>query len=407
MEYQSYTLPNGIRIVHLPADTPVCYCGYAVNAGTRDELVAEYGMAHFTEHMLFKGTSKRRSHHILNRMESVGGEINAYTTKEDTFVYSIFLEPHFERGVELLSDILFHSIFPSSEIEKEKEVVLDEINSYKDNPSELIFDEFENMLFNGHELGRNILGEENTIEAFSSEAVSSFVSRTYLPSEIVFFSLGRIDFKKVTHLIHKFTEGIEARFGAHPRFAPESYTPRKEVIAKDTHQCHAIIGNRAFGLYEEMRRSSFYLLNNILGGPGMNSRLNVALREKRGWVYNVESSFVSFTDTGVFSVYFGCDPKNVERCLNGVYKELRRFRNERLTTAQLEAAKKQVYGQIGVSTDNRENLSLSMGKSFLRFNKFDSLEELFGRIDKITSSDLLDVANEVFEESLLTSLIYK
>lgn len=344
---------------------------------------------------------------MLNRMEVVGGELNAYTTKEDTFVYTVFMAEHIWRAVDLLTDIVFHSTFPEAELEKEIDVVLDEINSYKDNPSDLIFDDFENMLFRGHELGHHILGDEESVQRFTSETVISFTRRLYTPQRMVFFSCGNLDFRKLTAQMESFMAGVSGAVYGGRRRAPQSYEPQTLYVEKDTFQCHAVLGNRAYGLDEERERTAFYLLNNILGGPGMNSRLNVSLRERMGLVYTVESSFVPFTDTGMFSVYFGCDPKNEERCLGGVRKELRRFCDERLSASQLQAAKRQMYGQMGVATDNRESLALGMGKSFLRFQKYDSLETRFARIESITTSDLLEVANRVFDPTQLTTLIYK
>ena len=405
-DYFSHILPNGLRIVHLPSASPVSYCGFAVNAGTRDEEMDEFGLAHFVEHMIFKGTEKRKSWHILNRMENVGGELNAYTTKEETFVYSIFMEEHFRRAFELLSDLVFHSQFPEQEIEKEVDVILDEINSYEDSPSELIFDEFENLLFDGHALGHNILGDEQSLLGFGSESGKSFMRRFYAPENMVFFSMGRIPFKKIVQMAESTLSDIAFPMAARNRTAPGELLPVSRQIHKDTHQAHVLIGGRAYSMHDE-KRLPLFLLNNLLGGPGMNNRLNVSLREKNGLVYNVESNVTSYTDTGLASIYFGTDPKNKEKAIRLVYKELAKLREVKLTATQLAAAKKQVIGQLGVSGDTREGLFLGLGKSFLHYNRYDTLPEVFAKVEKLTAGEIREVANEIFAPERLFSLIYQ
>lgn len=393
-------------MVHLPSDSPVSYCGYAVGAGTRDEQADEFGLAHFVEHMMFKGTDKRRAWHILNRMENVGGELNAYTTKEETFVYSIFMEEHFERAFELMTDLVFHSRFPRQEIEKEVDVILDEINSYEDSPSELIFDEFENMLFEGHALGHNILGDEASLLRFDTETGCSFMRRFYAPENMVFFSMGRKDFGRIVKMAERLLSDISFPAAARNRQAPAPVVPFRRQVGKETHQAHVLIGGRAFSMHDE-RRVPLFLLNNLLGGPGMNSRLNVSLREKHGLVYNVESNVTSYTDTGVAGIYFGTDPKNREKATRLVHQELARICGTRLSPAQLSAAKKQLVGQLGVSGDNREGLFLGLGKSYLHYNRYDTLPEVFAQIEEITAEQLQEVANEVFVPDRLFSLVYE
>lgn len=405
-EYQSYTLKNGLRIIHKPHESNVSYCGFIVNAGTRDENTDEFGMAHFVEHMLFKGTEKRKSFHILNRMESVGGEINAYTNKEETVIYSIFLEEHFARAFELLTDLTFHSTFPQKEIDKEIEVVIDEINSYEDSPSELIFDEFENIVFRDSQLGHNILGKAESLKTFDTIKTRSFVQRHYSPENIVFFSLGKTDMKKIIYRAEKYLSEIETSAYDYKRTGPDEIAPIHEKVNKDTMQAHALIGCRCYDL-QSTKRKTLHLLNNILGGPGMNSRLNISLREKRGYVYNVESSMTGYTDTGIFSIYFGSDKKNADKCIDLVLKELKLLRETKLTSSQLSAAKKQLIGQIGVSSDNHENLALGLGKSFFHYNHFNSMPETIQKIESISSEDLLDVANEILDEKRLSYLIYR
>ena len=360
----------------------------------------EFGLAHFVEHMIFKGTEKRKSWHILNRMENVGGELNAYTTKEETFVYSIFMEEHFRRAFELLSDLVFHSQFPEQEIEKEVDVILDEINSYEDSPSELIFDEFENLLFDGHALGHNILGDEQSLLGFGSESGKSFMRRFYAPENMVFFSMGRIPFKKIVQMAESTLSDIAFPMAARNRTAPGELLPVSRQIHKDTHQAHVLIGGRAYSMHDE-KRLPLFLLNNLLGGPGMNNR------EKNGLVYNVESNVTSYTDTGLASIYFGTDPKNKEKAIRLVYKELAKLREVKLTATQLAAAKKQLIGQIGVASDNFENNALGMAKTYLHYHKYESSELVFKRIEALTAEQLLEVSNEMFAEEYLSTLIYR
>lgn len=407
MSYSTFTLPNGLRIIHTPSPTNVAYCGFAIDAGTRDEQPQEQGMAHFVEHLIFKGTQKRKAWHILNRMENVGGDLNAYTNKEETVIYSAFLKEHFNRAAELLTDIVFHSTFPGNEIEKEVEVIIDEIQSYEDSPAELIFDDFEELIFPQHPLGRNILGNPKFLRQFTCKDAQSFVHRYYQPNNMVFFVLGNLPFHKIVHTLEKLTaDVIFSTTKRQSRIAPDTYYPKNLTINKDTHQAHIMIGGRGYHAYDE-RRTGLYLLNNILGGPGMNSRLNVSLREKKGLVYNIESNLTSYTDTGTFCIYFGCDPQDINKCISLVHKELKRLRDKKLTNQQLTAAKKQIIGQIGVANDNFENNALNMGKYFLHYQNYEDKEKVFKRIEGLTSSQLLDIANEMFAEDYLSTLIYQ
>ena len=405
MELNQHTLPNGLRIIQAPSATPVAYGGFTIDAGTRDEADNEQGMAHFVEHLIFKGTEKRRAWHILNRMERVGGDLNAFTNKEETTIYTAFLADDFARAAELLADITFHSVFPSQEIGREVEVILDEIQSYEDSPSELIFDDFEELLFHGHPLGRNILGDPVRLRGFGSADALGWTRRFYTPSNMVFFLRGNVDFRRVVRTLEKLAGDREPGTLNRRTLPLPPYEPASQTLRRDTHQAHVMLGRRSYDAHSN-RRTGLYLLNNILGGPGMNSRLNVALRERRGLVYNVESNLTSYTDTGVMSIYFGCDPADVGTCLELVYKELARLRNVRLTDARLSAAKKQIIGQIAVASDNFENLALDMGKTFLHYGRYEDSAELYARIEALTSSELLDIANEMFDESTLSTLIY-
>lgn len=406
MQYNIHTLSNGLRIIHEPSSSKVAYCGFAVDAGTRDEAENEQGMAHFVEHLIFKGTRKRKAWHILNRMENVGGDLNAYTNKEETVIYSAFLTEHFGRALELLADIVFHSTFPQNEIEKETEVIIDEIQSYEDTPSELIFDDFEDMIFRNHPLGRNILGRPDLLKKFRSEDAMAFTSRFYQPSNMVFFVLGDFNFQKIVRQVEKLLVDLPLVTVENQRTIPPLYVPEQLVVHKETHQAHVMIGSRGYNAYDD-KRTALYLLNNILGGPGMNSRLNVSLRERRGLVYTVESNLTSYTDTGAFCIYFGTDPEDVDTCLKLTYKELKRMRDVKMTSSQLMAAKKQLIGQIGGASDNNENNALGMAKTFLHYNKYESSESVFRRIEALTAEGLLEVANEMFAEEYLSTLIYR
>ena len=405
MEYTTYTLPNGLRMIHMPAQSPVAYCGYAVNAGARDEEPQEHGLAHFVEHMIFKGTEHHKANYILNRIESVGGELNAYTTKEETFVYSIFMKEHFLRAFDLLTDLVFYSSFPEIEIEKEKDVILDEISSYEDSPSELIFDDFENLLYKEHALGHNILGEEETLERFSTTTGKSFMNHYYTPGNMVFFSMGDIPFNKIVKWAESLFSTLPAHSSPQKRKVPTLSSASSLTMSKETHQAHVMIGSHAFSMFDE-KRIPMFLLNNIIGGPGMNNRLNVSLREHNGLVYSVESNITSYTDTGLFSIYFGTDPKNKEKATRLVHREIEKLYETKLTEKQLTAAKKQALGQLGVSIDNREGLFLNMGKSFLHYNFFASVEEVFNQINDITAEGILDIAQTVLAPDKLFMLSY-
>lgn len=406
MDLHFHTLDNGIRLVHQRIPGLVAHCGIIINTGSRDEAAEEHGMAHFIEHMLFKGTSRRKAYHILCRLEDVGGELNAYTTKEETAIHASFLKEDYERAVELISDITFNSVFPAKEIEKEKDVVIEEINSYLDNPSELIFDDFEEMIFNKLPIGRNILGSPRSVKKFSQKKISKFIADKYHTNEMVFCSVGNVSDETATRL---FTKYFSVKNTAHDQKRSSekwAYRPVTLSTKKDTYQNHCIIGNVAYNL-KDRKRTGMFLLNNILGGPGMNSRLNMSLREKNGLAYNVESSYSPYTDTGVFCIYFGTDAKLLDKSISICMAELKKIRTSQLGTIQLNKAKNQMKGYLARSYENHESLMLSLGKSMLIFNRIESFDELCRQIDDISSSDLLNIANEVLEPSSLSTLIYK
>ena len=476
MKYNTYTLDNGLRIIHLPSDSKVVYCGYQINAGTRNEEPGEEGLAHFCEHVTFKGTERRKAWHILNCLESVGGDLNAYTNKEGTVYYSAILKEHIARAVDLLTDIVFHSVYPQAEIDKEVEVICDEIESYNDSPAELIYDEFENIIFKGSPLGHNILGTAEQVRSFKTEDALRFTRKLYRPDNAIFFAYGDIDFKKLVKLIRKAladddsgkvaenaansvgklaeeklpqisqitqisgdensitteksvssvksvgienteksagNENTEKSVSSVKSVGPKNYPSVGEEIAgqtivmqKNTHQAHVMIGTRAYDVNDD-RRMPLYLLNNMLGGPGMNAKLNLALREHNGLVYTVESTMVAYGDTGTWSIYFGCDEHDVKRCLRLVRKELDKFMQKPLSDAQLKAAKKQIKGQIGVACDNRENFALDFGKSFLHYGWEKNVDRLYEQVDAITAAQIQAVAQELFDKDRLTTLIFK
>ena len=422
MKYNTYTLDNGLRIIHLPSDSKVVYCGYQINAGTRNEEPGEEGLAHFCEHVTFKGTERRKAWHILNCLESVGGDLNAYTNKEGTVYYSAILKEHIARAVDLLTDIVFHSVYPQAEIDKEVEVICDEIESYNDSPAELIYDEFENILFKGSPLGHNILGTAEQVRSFKTEDALRFTRKLYRPDNAIFFAYGDIDFKKLVRLLKKSFLSEERRVKSEKFNSPEaqaqfniqhstfntqhSFEGQTIVMQKNTHQAHVMIGTRAYDVNDD-RRMPLYLLNNMLGGPGMNAKLNLALREHNGLVYTVESTMVAYGDTGVWSIYFGCDEHDVKRCLRLVRKELDKFMQKPLSEAQLKAAKKQIKGQVGVACDNRENFALDFGKSFLHYGWEKNVDRLYEQVDEITAEQIQAVAQELFDKDRLTTLIFK
>lgn len=452
MKYNTYTLDNGLRIIHLPSDSKVVYCGYQINAGTRNEEPGEEGLAHFCEHVTFKGTERRKAWHILNCLESVGGDLNAYTNKEGTVYYSAILKEHIARAVDLLTDIVFHSVYPQAEIDKEVEVICDEIESYNDSPAELIYDEFENIIFKGSPLGHNILGTAEQVRSFKTEDALRFTRKLYRPDNAIFFAYGDIDFKKLVKLIRKALadddSGKVAENAANsvgklaeeklPQISqitqisgdensitteksvssvksvgPEKYPSVGKEIAgqtivmqKNTHQAHVMIGTRAYDV-NDSRRMPLYLLNNMLGGPGMNAKLNLALREHNGLVYTVESTMVAYGDTGIWSIYFGCDEHDVKRCLRLVRKELDKFMQKPLSEAQLKAAKKQIKGQVGVACDNRENFALDFGKSFLHYGWEKNVDRLYEQVDEMTAEQIQAVAQELFDKDRLTTLIFR
>lgn len=406
MEFLHHTLSNGIRLVlKQTKNGQAAHFGLTINAGSRDELEDEQGLAHFIEHSLFKGTQKRKAFHILSRMDSVGAELNAYTTKEETVIYASFLKTHFERAIEVIADIALHSTFPEKEILKEKDVIIDEILSYQDSPSDLIYDDFEELLYKNHPMGRNILGTEASIKCLNRNHILNFIARRYKTSQMVLSAVGNLDFKKFVKLAEKYFGHLAANGATEKRAAVKQVYVERKMLDMDTFQAHIMMGGGAYAFNHKLRVATT-LMNNYLGGPAMNSRLNMNIREKHGIAYNIESSYQPYTDTGVFSIYLGTDKKFIEKSEKLVRKELKKLRENALTTTALHRAKQQLKGQYVLAQEGRVNIMLAIGKSLLFRNEVLSTVELMKRVDDVTSKEILEVANKVLNEEKLSVLTY-
>ena len=432
-KYNTHTLENGLRIIHLPSASQVIYCGYQIAAGTRNEEKGEEGLAHFCEHVTFKGTARRNALQIINYLEQLGGDLNAFTNKEDTTFYAAIQKEHIAKAVDLLTDIVFHSQYPQHEIDKEVEVICDEIESYNDSPAELIYDEFENILFKDHPLGHNILGQAEQLRTYTTEDALRFVRRNYRPEKAIFFAYGDLDFERLVKTVEsgkwKVESGqvrvesgewkVESSWTSQAAKPSDDYYPLStfhsplstinyKLIERSlgTHQAHVMLGTRAYDIHHPLR-IPLYLLNNIIGGPGMNARLNLSLRERHGLVYTVESTMVSYSDTGIWSIYFGCDPHDVNKCLRLIRRELDKLMQRPLSETRLRAAKRQLKGQIAIACDNREQFALDFGKSFLHYGWEKDITNLFESIDQVTAEEIQKVANELFATDKLTTLIFK
>jgi len=404
MEFTTYTLPNGIRGIHRRIKGNVTHCALLVNAGSRDELKHQFGLAHFTEHALFKGTEHRKAYQVNCRLENLGGELNAFTTKEDTTIHATTLRSDFSKAVELIADVAFHSTFPDRELEKEKEIIYDEINTYKDSPADMIYDTFEEMLFAGSELGHNILGRKSSLARFSGESIREFVARTHTTDQMVFSSIGNLSAKSVETTVARYLSGIESSARDFSRRQPAAVEPFSRIVTKHTHQTHCIIGNRAYGIGEE-KRMPLALLINILGGPCANSLLNVVVREKNGLSYNIEASYTPYSDSGIVAIYFSSENGNTAQCIDLIEGELHRLRTTPLTARQLSMAKKQFIAQLAISSESNEGYMLGAGKSFLTHDDVDTMEQVYAKVRALTAAQLTEVAEEVF--SGMSRLIYK
>ena len=406
MEFLEFTLPSGIRVIHKPVNTEVSHCGLMVMAGSRDEEENEQGLAHFIEHTLFKGTKKRKAFHILSRLDEVGGELNAYTSKEETFIYGSFLNSYYNRAIDLIFDITFQSTFPIKEIEKEKDVILDEILTYLDSPAEAIFDDFEDQLFEGHALGRNILGTKESIDRFDREMILRFIERLYQPENMVFCSVGNISEKKLRRMLLKSDELAQSRTKQYKRQPINEYKPQNLNFKKSNFQSHIILGNRACSMHNK-DLTAYTILNNILGGPGLNSRLNLNIREKYGFAYSIESFLQPYSDTGVFGVYVGTDEATMNKAQKLIKNELKKLRTEKLGVLQLSKAKKQLIGQMALGQESKINQLISLAKARLNYERIESLEEIHKKIEAVTAEKLIEVAEKLFDPNSLSTLIYR
>lgn len=406
MDYQVFTLPNGIRLLHKPTTSLLSHACIIINAGSRDEMTGKDGLAHFIEHLLFKKTEKRSTSQILNRLELVGGDLNAYTTKEYTCIHASFLNPYLERAIELFQDLVFHSVFPEDEMVKEKGVILDEIASYQDQPEEAIQDDFEDILFANHELGRNILGTNDTVNALQRPDILHFLNNNYNTHEIVIGVLGNYDFKKLCKVFTKIYSVIPENRVSLNREPASKYKAIESTVQKSIGQTHTVIGNRAYSIHHE-HKTGLLLLNNLLGGAGMSSKLNLQIREKHGIAYTIESNYTAFSDTGIFSVYFGTDEEKSTKALSLVHKELKKLRENKLSGIALHQAKQKFTGLIALGEENRIGLIISMTKSLTDYGKADTLEEIYAKANAVTSDQILEIANEVFDPTKLTTLIFE
>ena len=405
MEFEIFKLSNGIQVIHQQKSGDAAHFGLFVNVGSRDENEKETGLAHMLEHCMFKGTTNRKAFHILNRLDTIGGELNAYTTKEETSIHSSFLKQYYQRAIELTFDIAFNPTFPEKEITREKLIILDEFYAYKENPSDQIFEDFDQIVFPDHSLGRTILGEPKHIKKAKRKSLLGFHEDYYHPDNMVLSSVGDITAKQLAKWLEKYLPQHSGKGKMVSRQAPTSYTPLQQVFKKQVHQAHIIIGNQAYA-YSHPKKRSLILLNNILGGPSLNNRLNLNISEKHGFAYHLESNYSGFSDAGEFSIYMGTDHKQLDKSISLIYNELDKLKNKKLGVVQLTQAKQQIKGQIALGHENGLNIMLALGKSLLTYGKVDLLTDIYAQIEAITASDLMDVANDIFDSKQLSSLIY-
>lgn len=406
MEYDLIHLPNGIRVVLHQVPSSVTHACMLINAGARDEEAGRYGLAHFIEHLLFKQTERRNTSQILNRLEAVGGDLNAYTTKEYTCIHASFLTPYLGRALDLFEDLFFHSVFPTHEMEKEKGVILDEMASYLDSPEDSVMDDFEDQLFQGHALGHNILGTADDVMRLNKADITHFIQQHYHPHELVIGISGNYTAKAVTVAAQRIMGNIPA--AAHSlrkREAPHRNGTHHMVARKPINQAHYVMGGLAYDTHHD-HKTGLLLLNNLLGGMGMSSRLNLIVREQQGIAYTIESGYTPLSDTGIFHIYFGTDAEKAEKAVRLVKKQLKKLREQKLGVMQLYQAKKKFKGQIALGEENRLNLIMALAKSVLDYGQVQTLDEVFRKIDAVTADQLLAIANEIFDEQNLSSLCF-
>lgn len=405
-EYEVYTLPNGIRIAHKQiSHTQIAHCGIMLDIGSRDEQPEQQGLAHFWEHMAFKGTEKRKSYHIINRLETVGGELNAYTTKEKVCFHASLLGIHFEKATELLADIAFHSIFPEKQIEKERGVILEEMAMYYDSPEDAIQDDFDDIVFQNHPLGGNILGTSETVNSFTRAFLQQFIADNLDTERIVFSSVSNWPFSKVLRVAEKYLRDVPHRTAPRRRQAPKEYTPKRMKVKRPITQAQYAMGKPAYAL-PDPKRLPFFMLVNLLGGPGMNSRLNMNLREKHGLVYSIDAGYTPYLDTGFLGIYFGTDEKQIDRAVSLIFREFKQLREKPLTATQLHNTKEQLMGQLAMSEEGNQSFMLMMAKSLLDIGKVESLPTIFDEIRAVEAKELQDIAQEMFADDQMSSLTF-
>ncbi|MDP4629649.1 MAG: insulinase family protein [Flavobacteriales bacterium] len=400
-----FTLSNGIRVVHQPMDRDVAHCGLLIAAGSRDEEEDEHGLAHFLEHCFFKGTKTRKNHHILSRLDAVGGELNAFTAKEETWIHASMLKEHYERAIELIADITFHPSFPAEEIEKEKEVIIDELNSYFDSPSEMIFEEFDQQLFGNHAIGRSILGTKESINSVKRSTLERFRKRNLTAEQLVFSSAGNIPVEKLQALLEKHFGKEKLVPFTQKRSKPTLKAGKKIFVEKEIHQVNYLVGGKAYA-YPHKLRPALTLLANVLGGPALNNKLSMVIREKYGLAYHVECTYAPFTDCGIFSLYLGTDKENLKKATDLAEKTLNYYKDNKMSSRQLHEAKKQIIGQMALAQDSGSALMFNLGKSLYLFNRIDTMQEVFRRLEEITSEQIQKAAIDTFHFEKMNVLAY-
>ena len=406
-----HNLPNGVQIVHRLTSSPVVYVGIMIGAGTRHEQPEENGMAHYIEHCLFKGTEHYTARQIINHIEGIGGEINAYTTKEETTFYAATLSNHFRTTLHLLADMVLRPTFNKKETDKEVTVILDEIESYNDSPSELIYDDFENMIFEGSSLAMPILGTKKTLKRISKspQYPLNWMAQHYRPERMVLFVQGNVSTKQVIAAAEKELLASSPYRPIDYSPSPIAYSPSpiaySRTYKRHTHQTHVMLGSHTYPIGHP-KQLTMFLLNNILGGGSMSSRLYLSLREKYGLVYNIDSQAVPLSDTGYWNIYLACEPQHKDQCLELCHKELKQLCDTRLTATQLQRALRQLEGQLAISAENQENNALAMAKQMLYHHRAPQWQETFAKVQKITPEQLQEVANEVFAPEKIYTLLY-
>lgn len=406
VKYEYHILKNGIKIIHRQISGTVSHCGLMVNTGSRDESENESGIAHLIEHLIFKGTTKRKAHHVLSRIENIGGELNAFTTKEETCVYASFLSPYYDLSLELFADVAFKSTFPQKEINKEKDVIIDEINSYYDSPGELIFDDFEDQVFKGHSLGRNILGSISNVKNINRKDIFRFIKSKYSTNEMVIASVGQISFNKLIKLVERHFGSIPNSTKKNTRTPPVSYMPEVQQILKNSHLSHCMLGNIAYA-QTHPNKLTLLLITNLLGGPALNSRLSMQIREKHAYAYSVEASYQAYSDTGVFSIYIGADSNYVNKSIYIAKQEMQKLRKSNIGTMQLHRAKKQIIGQLAISGESFLNEMLGIAKAHLHKPRIKTITEIIHEIESISAKQVAEVSNYIFDPTQISTLIYK